>query len=145
MIKFLDLEKINNRFRSEIDRRISSILDRGWYLQGSENEKFCKNFANYCGTEYCVGVANGLDALTLIIKAYGFGPGDEIIVPSNTYIATILSVSANGCVPVLVEPNIFTYNIDPDKIEAAITPKTKAIMVVHLYGLAVDMEKVWER
>lgn len=103
MIKFLDLEKINNRFRSEIDRRISSILDRGWYLQGSENEKFCKNFANYCGTEYCVGVANGLDALTLIIKAYGFGPGDEIIVPSNTYIATILSVSANGCVPVLVE------------------------------------------
>lgn len=141
--KVFRFRKINNRFRSEIDRRISSILDRGWYLQGSENEKFCKNFANYCGTEYCVGVANGLDALTLIIKAYGFGSGDEIIVPSNTYIATILSVSANGCVPVLVEPNIFTYNIDPDKIEAAITPKTKAIMVVHLYGLAVDMEKVW--
>ena len=143
MIKFLDLEKINNRFRSEIDRRISSVLDRGWYLQGSENEKFCKNFANYCGTEYCVGVANGLDALTLIIKAYGFGSGDEIIVPSNTYIATILSISANGCTPVLVEPSISTYNIDPDKIEAAITSKTKAIMVVHLYGLAVDMEKVW--
>ncbi len=143
MIKFLDLEKINNRFRSEIDERIKAVLDKGWYLQGKENEEFCKNFAAYCGTKYCVGVANGLDALTLIIKAYGFEAGDEIIVPSNTYIATILSISANGCKPVLVEPDISTYNIDPDKIEEAITPKTKAIMVVHLYGQAVPMEKVW--
>ncbi len=144
MIKFLDLEKINNRFRDEIDGRIAKILDKGWYLQGEENETFCKHFAQYCGTKYCVGVANGLDAINLIIKAYGFAEGDEIIVPSNTYIATILAVSQNGCTPVLVEPDINTYNINPDLIEEKITPKTKAIIVVHLYGRAVDMEKIWE-
>lgn len=142
MIKFLDLEKINNRFRKEIDERIKNILDKGWYLQGEENDKFSKHFAEYCGVKYVLGVANGLDALRLIIKASGFGEGDEIIVPANTYIATILAISDNGCTPVLVEPNINTYNIDPDKIEAAITPKTKAIMVVHLYGQAVQMQKV---
>ena len=114
MIKFLDLEKINNRFRVEIDDRIKAILDKGWYLQGEENEKFTKNFAHYCGSKYCVGVANGLDAINLIIRAYGFKEGDEIIVPSNTYIATILAVSENGCTPVLVEPDINTYNINPD-------------------------------
>ena len=144
MIKFLDLEKINNRFRDEIDSRIKTVLDKGWYLQGTENEIFSSNFAKFCGTKYCVGVANGLDALTLIIKAHGFGAGDEIIVPSNTYIATILSISANGCTPVLVEPSLDTYNIDVDKIEEKITSKTKAIMVVHLYGQAVQMKKVWE-
>ena len=144
MVKFLDLEKINNRFRDEIDGRIAKILDKGWYLQGEENETFCKHFAQYCGTKYCVGVANGLDAINLIIKAYGFSEGDEIIVPSNTYIATILAVSENGCTPVLVEPDINTYNINPDLIEEKITPKTKAIIVVHLYGRAVDMEKIWE-
>jgi len=143
MIKFLDLEKINNRFRTEIDARIKTVLDKGWYLQGTENEIFSKNFAEYCGTKFCVGVANGLDALTLIIKAHGLGPGDEIIVPSNTYIATILSISANGCTPVLVEPSLDTYNIDIEKIEEKITSKTKAIMVVHLYGQAVQMKKVW--
>lgn len=144
MIKFLDLKKINNRFRAEIDQRIKNILDCGWYLQGKENEDFSKHFATYCGTKYALGVANGLDALNLIIKAYGFGEGDEIIVPANTFIATILAVSQNGCTPVLVEPDINTYNINPDLIEAAITPKTKAIMVVHLYGQAVQMEKIWE-
>ena len=144
MIKFLDLEKINNRFRKEIDERIKNILDKGWYLQGEENDKFSKHFAEYCGVKYVLGVANGLDALRLIIKASGFGEGDEIIVPANTYIATILAISDNGCTPVLVEPNINTYNIDPDKIEAAITPRTKAIMVVHLYGQAVQMQKVWD-
>ena len=144
MIKFLDLEKINNRFRKEIDERIKNILDKGWYLQGEENDKFSKHFAEYCGVKYVLGVANGLDALRLIIKASGFGKGDEIIVPANTYIATILAISDNGCTPVLVEPNINTYNIDPDKIEAAITPRTKAIMVVHLYGQAVQMQKVWD-
>ena len=144
MVKFLDLEKINNRFRDEIDGRIAKILDKGWYLQGEENETFCKHFAQYCGTKYCVGVANGLDAINLIIKAYGFSEGDEIIVPSNTYIATILAVSQNGCTPVLVEPDINTYNINLDLIEEKITPKTKAIIVVHLYGRAVDMEKIWE-
>ena len=140
---FLDLGKVNNRFRKEIDDRISAILDKGWYLQGKENTEFSKHFAEFCGTKYALGVANGLDALNLIIKAHGFGMGDEIIVPANTYIATILAISGNGCTPVLVEPSLKTYNIDPDLIEAAITPRTKAIMVVHLYGQAVQMEKVW--
>ncbi len=144
MIKFLDLEKVNNRFRTEIDSRIAKILDKGWYLQGEENEIFCKNFANYCGTKHAIGVANGLDALNLIIKAFGFGVGDEIIVPANTYIASILAISQNGCTPVLVEPDINTYNINPDLIEEKITPKTKAIMVVHLYGQAVQMDKIWD-
>ena len=143
MIKFLDLQKVNNRFRAETDTRIAHILDKGWYLQGEENDRFSQNFAAYCGTKYALGVANGLDALRLIIKAYGFGEGDEIIVPANTYIATILAISDNGCTPVLVEPDINTYNINPDLIEEKITPRTKAIMVVHLYGQAVQMEKIW--
>ena len=144
MIKFLDLKKINNRYREEIDSRIKNILDKGWYLQGEENENFTKNFANFCGTKLALGVANGLDALNLIIKAYGFGNGDEIIVPANTYIATILAISENGCIPILVEPDLKTYNINPDSIEEKITTKTKAIMVVHLYGQAVQMEKIWK-
>lgn len=142
MIKFLDLQKINNRFRAEIDNKIKNILDCGWYLQGKENETFAKDFAAYCGTKYALGVANGLDALNLIIKAYGFKAGDEIIVPANTFIATILAISENGCTPVLIEPDINTYNINPDLIEEKITDKTKAIMVVHLYGQAVQMEKI---
>lgn len=143
MIKFLDLEKINNRFRAQTDAVIKDILDKGWYLQGEYNERFAQHFAAYTGAKYAVGVANGLEALTLIIRAYGFGPGDEIIVPSNTYIASILAISENGCTPVLVEPSLITYNIDPTLIEAQITSKTKAIMVVHLYGQAVQMEKIW--
>ena len=144
MIKFLDLHKINERFRNEIDERIRGVLDSGWYLQGRENERFASDFAAYCGTRYALGVANGLDALNLIIRGYGWGVGDEIIVPANTFIATILAISENGCTPVLVEPDIRTYNIDPDRIEAAITPKTKAIFVVHLYGQAVQMDRVWQ-
>ena len=144
MIKFLDLEKINNRFRTEIDVRIKNILNCGWYLQGKENETFAKDFAAYCGTKYALGVANGLDALNLIIKAYGFKTGDEIIVPANTFIATILAISENGCTPVLIEPDMNTYNINPDLIEEKITSKTKAIMVVHLYGQAVQMQKIWK-
>ncbi len=143
MIKFLDLHKINERFRAEFDTKIKSILDSGWYLQGKENDQFASDFAAYCGAKYALGVANGLDALNLIIKAYGFGVGDEIIVPANTFIATLLAVSENGCTPVLVEPDIKTYNINPDLIEEKITPRTKAIIVVHLYGQAVQMEKIW--
>jgi len=142
MIKFLDLEKINNRFRDEIDLRIKKILDKGWYLLGDEVKLFEKNFAQFCRTKHCIGCANGLDALNLIIRAYNFGFGDEIIVPANTYIASILAISENGCTPVLVEPSIDTYNIDPDLIEEKITPKTKAIMVVHLYGQAVQTDKI---
>lgn len=143
MIKFLDLHKINERFRDEIDARIKKVLDSGWYLLGEQDKTFEKNFAEYCGVKHCIGCANGLDALNLIIRAYGFGAGDEIIVPANTYIASILAISENGCTPVLVEPDINTYNINPDLIEEKITSKTKAIMVVHLYGQAVQMDKIW--
>ena len=144
MIKFLDLEKINNRFRAEMDERIKDVLDSGWYLQGRQNELFARHFADFCGAKYALGVANGLEAIKLIIKAYGFCPGDEIIVPANTYIATILAISANGCTPVLVEPDINTYNINPDLIEERITSRTKAIIPVHLYGQAVQMKKIWD-
>jgi len=143
MINFLDLHKINERFRKEIDTKIKDVLDSGWYLLGKQDKTFEEHFAQYCGARYALGVANGLDALRLIINASGFGAGDEIIVPANTYIATILAISDNGCIPVLVEPDINTYNINPDLIETAITSKTKAIMVVHLYGQAVLMEKIW--
>lgn len=143
MVKFLDLHKINERFRAEIDEKIKEVLDSGWYLLGKKDEEFEKNFAKYCGVKHCIGCANGLDALNLIIRACGFGAGDEIIVPANTYIASILAISENGCTPVLVEPNIETYNINPDLIEEKITDKTKAILVVHLYGQAVQMEKIW--
>lgn len=144
MIKFLDLHKINERFRDEIDARIKQVLDSGWYLLGNQDKEFEKNFAHFCGVEHCIGCANGLDALNLIIRAYGFSAGDEIIVPANTYIASILAISENGCTPILVEPDINTYNINPDLIEEKITSKTKAIMVVHLYGQAVQMDKIWE-
>ena len=143
MIKFLDLEKINNRFRKEIDERIKTILDKGWYLLGDEDRTFEDHFAKYCGVKHCIACANGLDALNLIIRGFGFGAGDEIIVPANTYIASILAISENGCTPVLVEPDINTYNINPDLIEEKITEKTKAVMVVHLYGQAVQMDKIW--
>lgn len=142
MIKFLDLYKVNDRCRSEIELAVKRVLDSGIYILGRENEIFCKKFSDYCGTKFAIGVANGLDALNLIIKAYGFGKGDEIIVPANTYIATILAISQNGCTPVLVEPAIKTYNINPDLIEEKITSKTKAIMVVHLYGQTVQMQKI---
>ena len=142
MIKFLDLGKVNNRFRNAMDIRIKEILDSGWYLSGKWNDEFAKHFAEFCGTKYALGVANGLDAINLIIRGYGFGFGDEIIVPANTYIATILAISENNCTPVLVEPDINTYNIDPEKIEEKITSRTKAIIVVHLYGQAVQMKKI---
>ena len=142
MIKFLDLHKINDRFRKEMDEATARVLDSGWYLLGGEVERFERDFAAYCGVKHCIGVANGLDALNLIIKAYGFGPGDEIIAPANTYIASILAISENGATPVLVEPEWNTRLIDADLVEAAITPRTKAIMVVHLYGRAVAMEKI---
>lgn len=143
MIKFFDLYKINERLRKEINGKITQVLDSGWYLLGEETENFEQNFAKYCGVKHCIGVANGLESLNLIIRGYGFAQGDEIIVPANTYIASILSISENGCTPILVEPDINTYNINPDLIEKKITSKTKAIMVVHLYGQAVQMDKIW--
>ena len=139
MIKFLDLHKINERFRSELDAATKRVMDRGWYLLGQEIEAFEREFAAYCGVKHAIGCANGLDALKLIIQAYGFGPGDEIIAPANTYIASLIAISANGATPVLVEPDPKTLLIDPAKIEVKITPRTKAIMVVHLYGRTCDM------
>lgn len=142
MIPFLDLFAINERYRLEIEHSIQEVLDSGWYLQGEKNKEFCKNFASYCGTKYCLGVANGLDALRLIIRGYGFGSGDEIIVPANTFIATVLAITENGCKPIFVEPDINTYNINPKLVEKSITSKTKAIMAVHLYGQLADVESL---
>jgi dTDP-4-amino-4,6-dideoxygalactose transaminase len=144
MIKFLDLKAINEMHRLEMEAAIKRVLDSGWYLLGKEIESFEKEFSEYCGVKHAIGCANGLDALKLIIQAYGFGPGDEIVAPANTYIASLISISANGATPVLVEPDINTYLIDPEKIEDAITSRTKAIMVVHLYGRAMDMTRIWE-
>lgn len=142
MVKFLDLKAINERFRAEMDQATARVMDSGWYLLGKEDAAFEKAFADYCGVKHAIGCANGLDALILILKAMGVGPGDEVIAPANTYIASLIAISANGATPVLVEPKLDTYLIDPDRIEAAITPKTKAIMVVHLYGRTCDMEKI---
>jgi len=144
VIKFLDLKAINNQYKEEINEAVKRAIDSGWYILGKENEDFEEEFARFCGVKHCIGVANGLDALTIIIKAYGFGTGDEIIVPANTYIASILAISANGAIPVPVEPDINTFNIDPDKIEEKITSRTKAILPVHLYGQAVNMDKIYE-
>ena len=142
MIKFLDLKAINERFRAEMDAATKRVLDSGWYLLGRECEAFESEFAAYCGVKHAVGCANGLDALKLVIKAMGIGPGDEIIAPANTYIASLIAISANGATPVLVEPDVSTYLIDPAKIEERITPRTKAIMVVHLYGRVCEMEAI---
>src|SRR5665647_452725 len=138
MIKFLDLQKITQKYSKEIHEVVDRVVDSGWYLQGKENESFEINYANYIGTKHCIGVANGLDALRLILRAYMemglMKAGDEIIVPANTYIASILAITDNNLVPVLVEPTIENYQIDDNKIEQAITSKTKGIMLVHLYG-----------
>lgn len=148
MIKFLDLEKVTQSHGKEINEAVTRVVNSGWYLQGKENEKFEKNFADYIGTKYAVGCANGLDALYWILRAYKelgvMKTGDEVIVPANTYIASILAITDNDLVPVLVEPDIDTYQIDPEKIEEVITPKTKAILLVHLYGQNAYTEKIGE-
>ena len=144
MIPYCDLYKVNEQHREAIDLAIKNVLDSGYYLLGKALERFEEQFAAYCGTRYAIGVANGLDALTLIIKAFGFNQGDEIIVPANTYIASILAISNNKCTPVLVEPDIHTFLIDPKKIEEKITGKTKAILVVHLYGRVVNMDEIYK-
>ncbi|MBC7384385.1 MAG: DegT/DnrJ/EryC1/StrS family aminotransferase [Bacteroidia bacterium] len=146
MIKFLDLQKINEVYKSDFENALKSVLESGWFIMGKEVLQFENDYAQYCGTKHCIGVANGLDALTLIIRAYKemgiFADGDEVIVPANTYIASILSVSANNLVPVLVEPEEDSYNIDPTQIEKIITTKTKAILAVNLYGQAANMEQL---
>ena len=146
MIKFLDLQKTNSQYSKELKEAASRVIDSGWYLMGKELESFETQFANYCGVKFCLGVANGLDALRLIFKAYIemgiMQKGDEVIVPANTYIATILAISDNGLIPVLVEPNKENYNLDSTLIEQVVTIKTKAIITVHLYGQNSCDEKI---
>jgi dTDP-4-amino-4,6-dideoxygalactose transaminase len=141
-IPYLELKPQHQDLRAELNQAFNEVLDSGWFIQGKQLEAFEAEYAAYCGSQYCVGVGNGMDALHLILRAYGIGEGDEVIVPSNTYIASWLAVSYAGATPVPVEPDLATYNIDPAKIAAAITPKTKAIMVVHLYGQLADMDPI---
>lgn len=146
MIKFLDLQKINAVYQETFQEKLKLVLDKGWFILGDAVQSFESNFANYCGTKYCIGVGNGLDALVLIFKGYiqlgKLQKGDEVIVPANTYIASILAILQADLIPVLVEPKLETYNINPDLIEAKITSKTKAILAVHLYGQLAEMEKI---
>lgn len=148
MIKFLDLQKITAKYADEIHDAVLRVVDAGWYLQGNENKTFETNYSNYIGTQYTIGCANGLDALIWIFRAYlemgVMKPGDEVIVPANTYIASILAITENGLKPILVEPDIETYQIDDSKIEKAITDRTKAILIVHLYGQCAYTEKIGE-
>ena len=146
MIKYLPLKQINDRYDAELREAVGRVMDSGWYLKGEHTQRFEKNYATYIGTKYCVGVANGLDALTLILRAYiekgVMQPGDEVIVPANTFIASILSISECGLTPVLVEPCIDTFQIDDSQIEEVITERTKALMIVHLYGRCAYTEKI---
>jgi dTDP-4-amino-4,6-dideoxygalactose transaminase len=143
-IPFLDLKAPYQELKVEMDKAYQRVMDSGWYLLGQELEAFEREFAEYCGAKYCVGVGNGLEALHLALKAWDIGIGDEVLVPSNTYIATWLAVTYTGATPVPVEPDINTYNIDPNKLEAAITANTKAIIAVHLYGQPADMDAINE-
>jgi dTDP-4-amino-4,6-dideoxygalactose transaminase len=146
MIPFLDIKNLNRKYSIEINEAIQRVISSGWYILGNEVKQFEKKFADYIGSKHCIGVSNGLDALILIIRAYKelglFNDNDEIIVPANTYIATILAISENNLTPVLVEPDIRNYNLDITKIEEKVTKKTKAILPVHLYGRAVQMDMV---
>lgn len=141
-IPFLDLGATYRELKPELDVAYQRCMDSGWYILGKEVEAFEFEFAMYCEARHCIGVGNGLEALHLILCGYDIGPGDEVIVPANTYIATWLAVSYTGAKPVPVEPDVRTYNIDPLKIEAAITPKTRAIIAVHLYGQPADMDPI---
>lgn len=146
MIPFLDLKKINSQYAEDLKAACSRVIDAGWYIDGKELETFEKNFSSYCGTNFAVGVANGLDALILSLRAWKelgkLTDGDEVIVPANTYIASILAITANNLKPVLVEPDLSTFNISLDLIKQAITPKTKVILAVHLYGQLADMPAI---
>lgn len=142
MIEYENLGKLNQPFFEEYRQSFDDVLKSGWYILGNYVKRFEEQFAAYCGTRYCVGVANGLDAMIMALKAFSFERGGEVIVPSNTYIATILAVLHNGLKPMLVEPDIQTYNIDPEKIKEKITNKTRAILVVHLYGKVCKMDTI---
>jgi dTDP-4-amino-4,6-dideoxygalactose transaminase len=143
-VPFLDLSKVNAPIRQDLDAAYKRVIDSGWFIMGPELEAFESEFATYSDVKHCVGVGNGLEALHLLLRAYEIGPGDEVIVPSNTFIATWLAVTQCGATPVPVEPDILTYNIDPKLIELAITKNTRAIMPVHLYGQPADMDPINE-
>lgn len=143
-IPYLNLQRIHNPIREELDRAYKQVMDREWFIGGSADEQFEKEFAAYCGVTACVGTGNGLDAIRLILLAYGIGAGDEVIVPANTFIATVLAITYVGALPVFVDADEKTYNIDIAKIEEKISEKTKAIIVVHLYGRVVDTTGVRE-
>ncbi|GAA0691751.1 DegT/DnrJ/EryC1/StrS family aminotransferase [Marinobacterium maritimum] len=146
MIGFLDLKALNQQYREELIQVVTDVIDSGWYIQGSQLAEFEKEFAAYCGTKHCIGVANGLDALTLVLRAWKelgkLKEGDEVIVPANTYIASILAITENRLKPVLVEPDEQTYNLCPTKTSAAITANTKAVLAVHLYGQLAPMPEL---
>lgn len=146
MIRFLDLKKINALYAEEIHSAVERVIDSGWYLFGNEVSNFEQNYARYTGTDHCIGVANGLDALRLIFRSYMelglIKEGEEVIVPANTYIASILAITENRLKPVLVEPDIHTFQIDPSLIEASVTPNTRAILIVHLYGRCAYHEEI---
>jgi dTDP-4-amino-4,6-dideoxygalactose transaminase len=141
-IPFLDLKIQHQDLKTELAQAFNEVLDSGWFIQGNQLALFEQEYASYCNTKHCIGVGNGLDALHLILRAYDIGAGDEVIVPSNTYIATWLAASYAGATPVPVEPDLATYNISAELIEAAITPRTKAIIAVHLYGQVADMDAI---
>ena len=146
MINFLDLKKINAQYRSEILEACTRVIDSGWYICGKELTQFEENFSKYCGSKYAIGVANGLDALTLVFRAWKelgkLTDGDEVLVPANTYIASILAITANNLKPILIEPDVNTYNLDSKLIESKITNNTKAVLAVHLYGQLADMPEI---
>lgn len=143
-VPFVDFASPYTELKQDLDAAYLSFMESAWYVLGNEVEAFEREYAAYCGTECCVGVGNGLDALHLILRAYGIGGGDEVIVPSNTYIATWLAASYAGATPVPVEPDPLTHNLDPARIAAAITTRTRAILVVHLYGLPAEMDPILE-
>lgn len=143
-VPFSTFEVMHKEIDDEIIQKFQEVYHKNWFIQGTEVEAFEKEYAEYCGAKYCVGCGNGLDALYLVLKAYGIGEGDEVIVPSNTYIATALAVTYTGATPVFVEPKLESYNIDSSKIEKKISSKTKAIMAVHLYGQTAAMDEIKE-
>ena len=146
MVKYLDLQRITAKYADEIHQALARVADSGWYLQGEENKNFEQHYADYIGSRYCIGVANGLDALIWILRAYmelGYlRPGDEVLVPANTYIASILAITENGLKPVLIEPRLSSYQIDEDLIEQHLTERSKALMIVHLYGQCAYSDKI---
>lgn len=148
MIPFLDLKSINQQYQNELKEACARVIDSGWYIMGNELTQFESEFAEYCGTKHAIGVANGLDALILVLRAWKemgkLTEGDEVIVPANTYIASILAITENKLVPVLVEPDLDTYNLTKDSIKSAITPRTKAILPVHLYGHISPMPEIMQ-